>query len=151
MVGFRPKYITFDCYGTLINFQMSTMTRTMFADRIDPDRMQAFTTDAPVAQRPGGRVSRGCAAPAEQVRPRESTRAPVPAGAGCIDHEPGLGRGGQRSKALSPLRLPGAEGAAGDHVSGGSCGALGPGEGVLVALPAAGPRASRGQGGPPRG
>ena len=45
MVEFRPKYITFDCYGTLIHFQMSTMTRTMFADRLDPDRLQAFTTD----------------------------------------------------------------------------------------------------------
>jgi 2-haloacid dehalogenase len=45
MAEFRPTYITFDCYGTLINFQMSDMTRTMFADRVDPDRLQAFTTD----------------------------------------------------------------------------------------------------------
>src|SRR4029434_3110448 len=45
MAAFRPKYLTFDCYGTLIDFQMSTMMRTMFADRIAPDRMQAFTTD----------------------------------------------------------------------------------------------------------
>jgi 2-haloacid dehalogenase len=36
MAEFRPKYITFDCYGTLINFQMSPMTRTMFADRLAP-------------------------------------------------------------------------------------------------------------------
>jgi 2-haloacid dehalogenase len=45
MAAFRPKYITFDCYGTLINFQMSPMTRTLFADRLPPDRLQAFTTD----------------------------------------------------------------------------------------------------------
>jgi 2-haloacid dehalogenase len=45
MAAFRPKYLTFDCYGTLIDFQMSTMTRTLFADRIAPDRLQAFTTD----------------------------------------------------------------------------------------------------------
>src|SRR5688500_7828073 len=45
MAAFRPKYLTFDCYGTLIDFQMSDMTRTMFADRVDPDRMQAFPTD----------------------------------------------------------------------------------------------------------
>ena len=45
MGEFRPKYITFDCYGTLIDFQMSTMTKTMFAERLDPERMQAFTTD----------------------------------------------------------------------------------------------------------
>ena len=45
MAVFRPKYITFDCYGTLIHFQMSDMTRTLFADRLAPDRLQAFTTD----------------------------------------------------------------------------------------------------------
>ena len=45
MAAFRPKYLTFDCYGTLIDFQMSHMTRTMFADRLAPDRLHAFTTD----------------------------------------------------------------------------------------------------------
>jgi 2-haloacid dehalogenase len=30
MAEFRPTYITFDCYGTLINFQMSHLTRTLF-------------------------------------------------------------------------------------------------------------------------
>jgi hypothetical protein len=45
MAEFRPTYITFDCYGTLINFQMSHMTRTLFADRLPPDRLPAFTTD----------------------------------------------------------------------------------------------------------
>jgi 2-haloacid dehalogenase len=45
MTEFRPTYITFDCYGTLIDFQMSHMTRTLFADRIGPDRLQTFTTD----------------------------------------------------------------------------------------------------------
>lgn len=39
----RPKYITFDCYGTLTNFQMGSMTREIFADRIpESDRMDAF-------------------------------------------------------------------------------------------------------------
>jgi HAD superfamily hydrolase (TIGR01493 family) len=45
MAAFRPTYITFDCYGTLIDFQMSHMTRTLFAERLAPDRLQAFTTD----------------------------------------------------------------------------------------------------------
>jgi 2-haloacid dehalogenase len=45
MMAFRPKYITFDCYGTLIDFHMGPMTRTMFADRLAPDRLHAFTTD----------------------------------------------------------------------------------------------------------
>jgi 2-haloacid dehalogenase len=39
MAEFRPKYITFDCYGTLIHFHMSDMTRTLFAARLDPDRL----------------------------------------------------------------------------------------------------------------
>ncbi|MFG0530776.1 haloacid dehalogenase type II, partial [Pseudomonas sp. yb_2] len=30
----RPKYITFDCYGTLTNFQMGPLTRELFADRV---------------------------------------------------------------------------------------------------------------------
>ena len=34
MTAFRPKYITFDCYGTLTRFRMSDMAREMFADRI---------------------------------------------------------------------------------------------------------------------
>ncbi|WP_353224564.1 haloacid dehalogenase type II [Salinisphaera hydrothermalis] len=42
----RPRYITFDCYGTLTNFQMGPLAREVFADRIrDPDRMAAFCAD----------------------------------------------------------------------------------------------------------
>ncbi len=42
----RPKYITFDCYGTLTNFQMGSLTREIFADRIpDAERMAAFVKD----------------------------------------------------------------------------------------------------------
>lgn len=45
MANLRPKYITFDCYGTLTHFQMSNMTRKIFADRVAPDRMDAFVRD----------------------------------------------------------------------------------------------------------
>jgi 2-haloacid dehalogenase len=45
MPQFRPKYVTFDCYGTLTRFRMSDMTRAMFADRIPADRMDAFIRD----------------------------------------------------------------------------------------------------------
>jgi 2-haloacid dehalogenase len=45
MAAFRPTYITFDCYGTLIHFQMSDLTRALFADRLPSDRLEAFTTD----------------------------------------------------------------------------------------------------------
>jgi 2-haloacid dehalogenase len=41
----RPKFITFDCYGTLTRFQMGEMTRAMFAERIPPSGMDAFVGD----------------------------------------------------------------------------------------------------------
>ena len=42
---FRPKYITFDCYGTLTNFRMSDVAREMYADRVPAARMDAFLND----------------------------------------------------------------------------------------------------------
>jgi 2-haloacid dehalogenase len=45
MSSLRPKYISFDCYGTLINFQMAELARELFADRIAPENMAQFTTD----------------------------------------------------------------------------------------------------------
>lgn len=45
MKQFRPKYITFDCYGTLTNFQMGPTARKIFADRIRPEQMEAFLAD----------------------------------------------------------------------------------------------------------
>ncbi|MGG2476931.1 haloacid dehalogenase type II, partial [Rhizobium sp. BR5] len=33
MTIFRPKYISFDCYGTLINFQMAEAARDLYGDR----------------------------------------------------------------------------------------------------------------------
>ena len=42
---FRPKYITFDCYGTLTRFRMGDMTREMFADRIPAEQMSQFIAD----------------------------------------------------------------------------------------------------------
>jgi 2-haloacid dehalogenase len=45
MSPIRPKYITFDCYGTLTWFQMSEMAREVYRDRIAPERMEAFVRD----------------------------------------------------------------------------------------------------------
>jgi 2-haloacid dehalogenase len=42
---FRPKYISFDCYGTLIRFHMGELTREMFADRVPAERMEQFIAD----------------------------------------------------------------------------------------------------------
>ena len=44
-MNFRPKYITFDCYGTLTRFRMSELAREMFADRIPAERMEQFLAD----------------------------------------------------------------------------------------------------------
>ena len=41
----RPKYITFDCYGTLIRMQFPEMARTFCSDQLAPDRMEAFCKD----------------------------------------------------------------------------------------------------------
>jgi 2-haloacid dehalogenase len=45
MAGLRPKYITFDCYGTLIDFQMGPTARTLYADRIQGAAMDQFVKD----------------------------------------------------------------------------------------------------------
>ncbi|GAB2927611.1 haloacid dehalogenase type II [Streptomyces mayteni] len=45
MIDFRPKFITFDCYGTLTHFQMSAVTRGRYADRVAEERMEDFLDD----------------------------------------------------------------------------------------------------------
>lgn len=45
MSHLKPKYITFDCYGTLTRFRMKDMAQEMFADRITPDQMPQFIKD----------------------------------------------------------------------------------------------------------
>jgi len=45
MIDFDPKYITFDCYGTLTEFGMSAVTRQLLADRIPAKRMDDFLDD----------------------------------------------------------------------------------------------------------
>ena len=44
-MSLRPKYITFDCYGTLTRFRMGELTREIYSDRVQPDRMEQFITD----------------------------------------------------------------------------------------------------------
>lgn len=39
---FKPKFISFDCYGTLINFEMGPTAKGLFDDRVPSDRMAAF-------------------------------------------------------------------------------------------------------------
>jgi 2-haloacid dehalogenase len=42
MSHFRPKYVTFDCYGTLINFQMAGAARDHFGHLLQGPRMDEF-------------------------------------------------------------------------------------------------------------
>lgn len=39
---FRPKYVTFDCYGTLTHFQMAELTREIFGPRLPADVLARF-------------------------------------------------------------------------------------------------------------
>lgn len=45
MTTFRPKYISFDCYGTLTRFRMSEMAREIFPNRIAAENMDRFCRD----------------------------------------------------------------------------------------------------------
>jgi 2-haloacid dehalogenase len=45
MSHFKPKYITFDCYGTLIDYRPGPMAREFFADRVSPQSMDQFIKD----------------------------------------------------------------------------------------------------------
>ena len=39
---FRPKYITFDCYGTLTYFPMHQMAYDIYGDQLPPEQMRQF-------------------------------------------------------------------------------------------------------------
>lgn len=39
---FRPKFVTFDCHGTLIFFDMAGAARRIYAEMLAPDLMNAF-------------------------------------------------------------------------------------------------------------
>jgi 2-haloacid dehalogenase len=39
---FKPKFISFDCYGTLIDFEMGPTAAKIFQDRVPSKKMQAF-------------------------------------------------------------------------------------------------------------
>jgi 2-haloalkanoic acid dehalogenase type II len=45
MIDFEPKFITFDCYGTLTAFGMSAVTRELLADRVPAQQMEDFLDD----------------------------------------------------------------------------------------------------------
>lgn len=42
MALFRPKYVTFDCHGTLINFQMADVAREIYSGMLEEPRMVEF-------------------------------------------------------------------------------------------------------------
>lgn len=42
MPSLKPKFITFDCYGTLINFEMAPVARQVYADRLSGPALENF-------------------------------------------------------------------------------------------------------------
>ena len=42
---FKPKYITFDCYGTLTYFRMHEVAYSIVGEQLPPERMQQFIKD----------------------------------------------------------------------------------------------------------
>jgi 2-haloacid dehalogenase len=42
---FRPKFITFDCYGTLTNFRMHEVAQDIVQGQLPPERMQQLIKD----------------------------------------------------------------------------------------------------------
>jgi 2-haloacid dehalogenase len=44
-INFRPEYISFDCYGTLINFHIEPATRNLLAGRVHEAQMSTFLRD----------------------------------------------------------------------------------------------------------
>ncbi|AXF12556.1 haloacid dehalogenase type II (plasmid) [Paraburkholderia graminis] len=42
MTQFRPKYITFDCHGTLIHFQMNEAAQALYGSQLDSAQMAHF-------------------------------------------------------------------------------------------------------------
>lgn len=42
MSTWRPKFITFDCYGTLINFEMGPAARRVYGARLSPEVLDGF-------------------------------------------------------------------------------------------------------------
>ncbi|MBB3950154.1 haloacid dehalogenase type II [Aureimonas jatrophae] len=45
MLSFTPRFVSFDCYGTLIHFGMAALARELFAARIPAGRMDRFLAD----------------------------------------------------------------------------------------------------------
>jgi len=45
MIDFEPKYITFDCYGTLTKFRMADMARELYGDRLQGAELEKFAVN----------------------------------------------------------------------------------------------------------
>jgi FMN phosphatase YigB (HAD superfamily) len=41
-IAVKPRFISFDCYGTLIDFAIGPTAKALFEDRVPAERMPAF-------------------------------------------------------------------------------------------------------------
>ncbi|MCI0755877.1 haloacid dehalogenase type II [Teichococcus vastitatis] len=85
MTAFRPKYVTFDCHGTLIHFQMAEAARSLYGAGLEEARMEAFIRDfsayrldevmgewKPYAEVVHNAVERSCRAHGVAFRPQDA-------------------------------------------------------------------------------
>jgi 2-haloacid dehalogenase len=42
---FRPKYVSFDCYGTLINYQITPITKVLVGDQVPAEQWDRFVAE----------------------------------------------------------------------------------------------------------
>ena len=42
---FRPKYVSFDCYGTLISWPMTPITKELVGDQIPAEQWDRFVAE----------------------------------------------------------------------------------------------------------
>ncbi len=87
MPVFKPKYVTFDCHGTLIHFQMAEAARRVYGEQLDEPRMQQFIKNfaayrldevlgawKPYAEVVHNAVERTCRANNVSFRPEDAQR-----------------------------------------------------------------------------
>ena len=53
---FRPKYVSFDCYGTLISWPMTPITKELVGDQVPAEQVGPVRRGVPwLPLRPGAR------------------------------------------------------------------------------------------------
>ena len=120
MSTFRPKYITFDCYGTLTNFDMAGAARRVYGEQLLPEAMASFVEAStgyrldevlgpwkPFLEVVHNSIERSCKRNRYPFKPEDAQRIyeEVPTWGPHPDVPAGLARGGQGNPAGDPVQL----------------------------------------------